>query len=585
MRLACTNRDAENKRYVPPPLGNGDLSFQIDFEGGMGQQEFCGMVPGIHRAGFRYDTYYSELVPFGYFEHTVAGCGKPTAWKQTLDPECGVCETCCNYRNGIRIESEVFCHLEHNIIAIRKRISGEGEIDSRFTYTLKARRMSVRISGAFRLDYAIDTVGEPAGSIFLLSPEKNETHVIDGHTFELRSSGRELTFFLAFGEAEAELAGTLGYEGLLKTHLAAWKAFRDDSKIRLPEGRLLEVCRTAEYHLRISSTKWSIPVGLFPTHWQGRYFGFDEYFAFSGLLLSGHAKEAKKVPLFRHSILPAAMKRAYTYFGKTSTFARYQWETVETPLIEGAPQGFWLEHIFHMAHIGLESRKYYDVTRDRQFLRENGYPVIKACAEFFRIQAACELGDGRVIIGKCVDLERLGPARENAFMTTCGAIATLQAAATSAEELETDPDIIPVWRTLAERLLETLPEENGKYVPYPGCAEKSIALLSGVYPYAVLPPDDPKQLAAIRDFCETETSFGNMYPVGKSICARYAGWKSIAFTRLGRKEEARMILEECAADTGCFSELFEIHETGSHPWFTTAEGVFLEAVMELQNAR
>ena len=46
-----------------------------------------------------------------------------------------------------------------------------------------------------------------------------------------------------------------------------------------------------------------------------------------------------------------------------------------------------------------------------------------------------------------------------------------------------------------------------------------------------------------------------------------------------------MILEECAADTGCFSELFEIHETGSHPWFTTAEGVFLEAVMELQNAR
>ena len=57
MRLACTNRDAENKRYVPPPLGNGDLSFQIDFEGGMGQQEFCGMVPGIHRAGFRYDTY------------------------------------------------------------------------------------------------------------------------------------------------------------------------------------------------------------------------------------------------------------------------------------------------------------------------------------------------------------------------------------------------------------------------------------------------------------------------------------------------------------------------------------------------
>ena len=170
-------------------------------------------------------------------------------------------------------------------------------------------------------------------------------------------------------------------------------------------------------------------------------------------------------------------------------------------------------------------------------------------------------------------------------MTTCGAVATLKAAATSAEELGTDAEMIPVWRSLAERLLESLPVENGKYVPYPGCPDKSIALLTGIYPYAVLPADDPKQLAAIRDFCDTESSFGNMYPVGKSICAWYAGWKAIVFSRLGRRSEAWKILEECAADTGCFSEIFEIHETGSHPWFTTAEGVFLEAVMELQNAR
>lgn len=585
MKLACTKKDAEQNRYVPPVLGNGDLSLQIDYRGGMRQERFCDMLPGIYRAGVRYDNYYMELVPFGWFEQTVAGCGEPEDWKQTFDPELALCEMHCEYNCGIRVDTEIFCHLEHNIIATRKRISGGGEIDSRFAYTLNSKRMNVKVSGTFRLDYAIDTIGDPSGSIFLIPAGECEAHVIDNHTYELRTSERESTFFIAFGEEEAKVAKALGYDGLFESHRAAWNAFRNDSKINVPEGRLREVCRTAEYHLRISSTKWSIPVGIYPSHWQGRYFGFDEYFAFSGLLLSGHAKEAKKVPLFRHAILPFAMKRAYTYFGKTSSFARYQWETVETPLIEGAPQGFWLEHIFHMAHIGLETRKYYDVTGDRDFLRENGYPVIKACAEFFRIQAACELGDGRVIIGKCVDLERLGPARENAFMTTCGAVATLKAAAASAEELGTDAEMIPVWRTLAERLLESLPVENGKYVPYPGCPDKSIALLTGIYPYAVLPVDDPKQLAAIRDFCDTESSFGNMYPVGKSICAWYAGWKAIVFSRLGRRSEAWKILEECAADTGCFSELFEIHETGSHPWFTTAEGVFLEAVMELQNTR
>ena len=365
MKLACTKKDAEQNRYVPPVLGNGDLSLQIDYRGGMRQERFCDMLPGIYRAGVRYDNYYMELVPFGWFEQTVAGCGEPEDWKQTFDPELALCEMHCEYNCGIRVDTEIFCHLEHNIIAIRKRISGGGEIDSRFAYTLNSKRMNVKVSGTFRLDYAIDTIGDPSGSIFLIPAGECEAHVIDNHTYELRTSERESTFFIAFGEEEAKVAKALGYDGLFESHRAAWNAFRNDSKINVPEGRLREVCRTAEYHLRISSTKWSIPVGIYPSHWQGRYFGFDEYFAFSGLLLSGHAKEAKKVPLFRHAILPFAMKRAYTYFGKTSSFARYQWETVETPLIEGAPQGFWLEHIFHMAHIGLETRKYYDVTGDR----------------------------------------------------------------------------------------------------------------------------------------------------------------------------------------------------------------------------
>ena len=40
---------------------------------------------------------------------------------------------------------------------------------------------------------------------------------------------------------------------------------------------------------------------------------------------------------------------------------------------------------------------------------------------------------GRFIIGKCTDLERLGAACENPFMTTCGAIALFRAAAEAAE--------------------------------------------------------------------------------------------------------------------------------------------------------
>ena len=225
MKLTCTKKDAERNRYVPPVLGNGDLSLQIDYRGGMKQERFCDMLPGIYRAGFRYDNYYTELVPFGWFEQTVAGCGEPADWTQTFDPELALCETHCEYRSGIRVDTEIFCHLEHNIIAIRKRISGGEEIDSRFAYTLNSKRMEVKVSGAFRLDYTIDTIGDPSGSIFLIPAGKSEAHVIDNHTYELRTGERESTFFIAFGENEAKLAESLGYDGLIESHRATWKTF------------------------------------------------------------------------------------------------------------------------------------------------------------------------------------------------------------------------------------------------------------------------------------------------------------------------------------------------------------------------
>ena len=48
---------------------------------------------------------------------------------------------------------------------------------------------------------------------------------------------------------------------------------------------------------------------------------------------------------------------------------------------------------------------------------------------------------------------------------------------------------------------------------------------------------------------------------------------------LGR--HPRCLFEELAEETGCFSEMFEIYECGTRPWFTTAEGIFVQAVTEL----
>ena len=134
---------------------------------------------------------------------------------------------------------------------------------------------------------------------------------------------------------------------------------------------------------------------------------------------------------------------------------------------------------------------------------------------------------------------------------------------------------------MAAALTDSLPQDEHSYLPYPGCADKSIALFSGLYPYNCLSSNDPKQRRAIEEFCATENRFGNMYPVGGSLCTWYAGWKALTFHRLGKQEAAEDIVRQMANETGGFSAVYEVGEIGTNPWFTTAEGILLQAVCEI----
>lgn len=576
MKITCDKLKASSNHYNPVPVGNGNLYLQVDYQGAMFQRDFShGMLPGIRRAGFRYDSSAHELVPFGWFEHELAGAGEPTEWTQTLDLDGGLVETRCEHANGMTVESTVFCHLEHDVIAIRKRIIGGDKVDFSFKYRFgQGRRIWLRHADGL-IHYNVDD-GQFRGVVGLWSDAL--TLAGDGL---LRGGAREFCVFLTFDEEAVAWAKGQSFDALLASHRAAWKAYWDEGYARIPDRGMQEAYYTSQYHLRLSSTKWSIPVALHDSYWHGKFFGFDEYFAFRGMISSGHLDTARKVPEFRHAVLEAAQNRNYRYFGSNGEgAARYPWETLENGK-EGAPEGFWLEHIFHMANIALECADYQMFSGETEFLRSRGYPVIKGCARFYELMSLGRRSDGAVIVGNCTDLERLGASRENAFMTTCGVIATFDVVARTAAALGVDPELACKWRELAAALRATLPHDGTKYVPYPGCPQKSIAVFAGTFPYPVLAPDDPRQAAAILDFDQAGPAAGNMYPVGKGLCAWYATIKALFHARRGDGEKAHAILAETAADTGCFSEIFEIHETGSHPWFTTAEGSYVQAVNEL----
>ena len=105
-------------------------------------------------------------------------------------------------------------------------------------------------------------------------------------------------------------------------------------------------------------------------------------------------------------------------------------------------------------------------------------------------------------------------------------------------------------------------------------------MFAGTFPYSVLPADDPRQASAIADFMKNESAFGNMYPVGDTVCVWYAAWMGIAFARLGELEKTRHYIDLAVAETNRFSEIFEISTPAHHPWFTTGAGAYVQMVNE-----
>ncbi len=575
--IACTRQTAAERHYWPVLLGNGDLSLQIDPHGTMDDSLAPGLWNGggaklrIRRAGCRYDSPGRELVSFGWFRQAVAGAGECVDWTQSLDVARAVATCRCRYARGTVIETGVFCHLERNVIAIRKRVV-EGPLpDYGFEFAMDDSPRLSATCDRERFSYDVDH-GHLRGVLG-----------VHGTGLAWRAPGsfggtlREAALFIAFDEDE--LAWSVGetFESLLTSHTAAWRAYWEESYVRIPDRRVQQVYDTAQYTLRVSSTRWSIPVGLLATHWQGRYFAFDESFCALALLSSGHLGAARKVAAFRHACLPEALRRASQ---PGNGAARFHWETLED-FSEGSPAGYWIEHIFHMASVAMTCFLDYRYSGDLGFLRDKGYPVIRACALFFEQMATAHRADGAAIVGRCTDLERLGGGRENAFMTTCGAIATLDAAARAAATLGIDDELARQWGALASALRLSLPHDGRKYVPFPGCDQKSIAVYSGIYPYAALPADDAKLRAAIDDFDAGGGAFGNMYKLGSGLCTWYAAWKAVIRARLGDGDTALQLLRRAAVETGCFAESFEIYEANLRPWFNTSAGVWIQAVNDL----
>lgn len=611
--------------YAPPILANGQLSLALDF---MGTQSFqaseldqaeqsvnCAQDKNDHWrnrvyassniwwSGRRYiSTIQRFLIPFGQLHAQVEGLAdRPAEWNQTLDTQGARMLAQSLYEGGEQIGVEAFVHHDMNLLAIRRRFRLNEARTIRLDYRLADKKNPDEyprymqavptpdpLTGGWRIHYRVIGQWDYEG-VILVFADRPLTRRWEKNVFSLEgTAGQDLTLFVILrdnineanyeevAEAQAREALSKGYDGLYAQHAAQWERFYAESSVQLSDPGLMDVYRAAQYVMKAWTTPWSIPVGICDAFWEGKFFAYDEYFSYIGLLTGNHRDLAVRVPRFRREGLPLAVKRMSS---KNVNEAHYMWETVETGE-EAAIPGFWYEHIFHMANISVGAWEYFCYTQDTDYLRETAWPVMRACSEFYLRHMVYRIEGGKTIIGRCTDWERLGSSVQNAYMTTCGVIRTLQVTAEAARRLDLEPEFIREATEIAAQLYEGLPNDGEKYVPHPDCEQKSIGVFGGMFPYRVQQEDNPLQRAAIEDYQKYEGTYGNMYAVGSGVSSWFAAWKGIAYARMHEPERAFSCLRQAAASQGCFGELFEINEANCiyRPWFTTANGIYLATV-------
>ena len=418
------------RAYVPAMLSNGSLCMTADHLGGVPfpsqRTKSCRFSTGIFIAGRRL---LYNLYGHGSYRLTLAVDGKtlenPDRWSQTLDPLAAK-SIVTNVFGDVTRVVETFVAQGCDVIAIRQTFPGTdtARLAVGLDYTPHRDAEGRIVVGPWE-----DVPGGRAYSFTAYGKNIDKMRVTIRHAWE---EGAFVTFISYTGLDGKPYAGT--YADLADRHESAWRKYYSASSVQLPDEKLMQLRTMAEYQLKCNVTRWNLPVGIFPSHWNGNSFAFDELYGVQGLLSAGHFEEARHVADFRFNTLGQAKRRV----GGGGRGARWYWECMEDTVREGAPSGHWLDHIFQMSAIAQTCNLTASYIGDLKFLRDKMYPVMRECARFYRAQYVYDAADGSSFVGICTDLERLGAAKERPCMTTCGIIHTFRACAAVADRLGVD---------------------------------------------------------------------------------------------------------------------------------------------------
>lgn len=241
-----------------------------------------------------------------------------------------------------------------------------------------------------------------------------------------------------------------GRDRLLQFHKKAWDDLWKSDIIIEGDAQSQQDVHAMLYHLysfsREGASYSPSPMGLSGLGYNGHVFWDTELWMYPSVLIM-HPEIAKGMIEYRYERLDAAKRNA---FGKGFKGAMFPWESAGTGVEETpvwALSGPFEHHI--TACVAIAAWNYYCVTQDKNWLRDKGWPILSATADFWASRVERN-GPGRFDINNVVAADEWAENVNNNAFTNAAAKANLKYATEAARILGVAAD--PDWMTVATNI-------------------------------------------------------------------------------------------------------------------------------------
>ena len=362
-----------------------------------------------------------------------------------------------------------------------------------------------------------------------------------------------------------------GRERLISFHTKAWEELWKSDIIIEGDPQSQQDVHSMLYHLYSFSREGTAlspsPMGLSGLGYNGHVFWDTELWMYPSILVL-HPEIAKSLVEYRYQRLEAAKRNA---FSKGYKGAMYPWESAETGVEETpvwALSGPFEHHI--TACVGIAAWNYYCVTQDKQWLKEKGFPILSATADFWASRVERN-GSGHYDINNVVAADEWAENVNNNAFTNAAAKSNLQYATEAAKILGITPDAD--WMNVANNI-PILKLENGvtkEHATYngEGIKQADVNLLS--YPLKQI--TDPTQIKKDLEYYETRVPNEGTPAMTQAVF-------TTLYARLGNAEKAYHWFKESYVPN--LNPPFRvIAETkgGTNPYFATGAGGIIQSLL------